>query len=140
MDPSNLHAISNSYQDAHLISLKNWKHAAEISPCDQGGPYMISQEGYDPQDVLSRASDFVLGRSGKWVNLGVFYKLPAPMRRAEFVFGSAAEVITLFESLQAEVQIERGEPASPPEAETPGDGLQHAYLEARQHSKPLASE
>jgi hypothetical protein len=135
MDLSKLRAITNNYQDAHLISLKNWKRAGEVVPRDQGGPYMISQEGYDPQDALVRPNEFVLGRSGKWSSLSVFFKLPAAARRDEFVFGSAAEVITLLDSLPPKAAVARGEPAAAPTDE-PGDDLQSAYLEAKDTASP----
>ena len=55
----------------------------------------VMQEGYDPEDMKMIADEFVLGRSGKWLSLGHFYKMPVPDRRAEYVFGTAAEVMQM---------------------------------------------
>ncbi len=133
MDISNLHPISNSYQDSRLISLKSWKRANEISPRDQGGPYMISQEGYDPADLMSRPDEFLLGRTGKWTSIGIFFKLPVDVRRAEYVFGTAAEVMSLLDSLPPGVQIQRGD-AVDEAAEEKHDDLHAAYHQAKQQA------
>jgi len=42
--------MTNSILDVLLFSLKSWPRAKEISPCPVGGPYVVLQEGYDPED------------------------------------------------------------------------------------------
>jgi hypothetical protein len=101
----NLHNITNSFLDVRLISLKSWQRANEIIPRDNGGPYVVLQEGYDPEDLTMTPDEFVLGRSGKWLPLGFFFKLPVPVRREEFVFGTAAEVMRMLSELSANVAI-----------------------------------
>jgi hypothetical protein len=103
MTNPNLCNITNHFQDAHLVSLASWRKANEISPRDRNGPYVVLQEGYDPEDMRMLAQEFILGRSGKWLSLGLFYKLPVPERRAEFVFGTAAEVIQMMSDLPSKV-------------------------------------
>ena len=95
----NLRNISNSFLDVRLVSLSSWRQATEFTPRDRGGPYVVLQEGYDPEDPKVIAEEFVLGRSGRWLSLGLFYKLPVPERRAEFIFGTAAEVMQMMETL-----------------------------------------
>lgn len=107
MANTNLRNLTNNFQDVRLASLAKTRMAAEITPCDQGGPYVVMQEGYDPSDPKVFAEDFVLGRSGKWLSLGLFFKMPIPERRAEFVFGTAAEVMQVMSSLPPAVQIHR---------------------------------
>lgn len=48
---------------------------------------------------------FILGRSGKWLSLGYFYNLAVPERRAEFVFGTAAEVMQMMSDLPSKVAM-----------------------------------
>lgn len=115
MDLSNIRAITNNYQDARLISLKDWKRANEVEPHDHGGPYIVSQEGYDPHDLKARYNEFVLGRSGKWLSLSMFFKLPNDIRRQEFIFGTAAEVIQMMDSLRGNPEIEHGQPSHEPD-------------------------
>jgi hypothetical protein len=103
----NLRNITNSFHDCRLVSLASWRQAAEISPRDRGGPYVVMQEGYDPEDLRMIAEEFVLGRSGKWMSLGMFYKMPVEDRRAEYVFGTAAEVMQMMGNLPSKAQILR---------------------------------
>ena len=65
MSNVNLRNITNHFQDVRLASLASWKQAFEITPRDRSGPYVILQEGYDPDDMTMTADEFVLGRSGK---------------------------------------------------------------------------
>jgi len=101
----NLRNITNSFLDVRLVSLKTWRQANEIVPRDNGGPYVVLQEGYDPDDMTVTADEFVLGRSGKWLPLGYFFRMPVPERRKEFVFGTAAEVMQMLSDLPTKVQI-----------------------------------
>jgi hypothetical protein len=131
MASSNLHALSNNYEDVRLVSLKSWKRANEISPRDSSGPYTVMQEGYDPQDAKSERDEFLLGKSGEWVSVGVFYKLPTELRRQEFIFGTAAEVIGLLETLTGNAKIYRkGTVLEEPE---PGvtDDLNQAFQQSK---------
>jgi hypothetical protein len=137
MDLTKLRSITNTYQDVRLISLRTWKSAAEIIPRDQGGPYMVGQEGYDPADLTVTPDEFVLGKSGRWVSLGHFFKLPLADRREEFVFGTAAEVMQLLEKLPSKPSIFRaGEAAAPEPAAEHQDELNSAFLAATQRSSP----
>lgn len=103
----NLRKLSNNFLDVRLVSLAAWKRAAEISPRDRNGPYVVLQEGYDPQDTQMAADEFVLGRSGQWLSLGLFFKMPVADRRQEYVFGTAGEVMQLLGELPAKVSVIR---------------------------------
>jgi len=107
MSNLDLHNITNSFQDVRLASLSAWRDAAQIAPRDRGGPYVVLQPGYDPEDLRFTPDEFILGRSGKWLPLAHFYRLPVAERRAEFVFGTAAEVMSLMQALPPKVQILR---------------------------------
>ena len=99
MSNVNLRNITNSFQDVRLVSLSSWRQANEITPRDRGGPYVVMQEGFDPEDMTMTADEFVLGRSGKWLSLSYFYRMSVPERRSEFVFGTAAEVMQMMQQL-----------------------------------------
>ena len=119
MSNLNLRNITNSFQDVRLASLATWKQASQFNPRDRGGPYVVMQEGFDPEDPKFIPDEFVLGRSGKWLSLSFFYRMPVPERQAEFVFGTVAEVMQMMGSLPPKVQILRpgssagGESAAP---------------------------
>ncbi|HWD92229.1 MAG TPA: hypothetical protein VG938_07760 [Verrucomicrobiae bacterium] len=105
MSNVNFHNITNNFQDARLVSLRLWPKANEIVPRDRGGPYVVLQEGYDPQDLKMIPTEFVIGRSGQWLPLAYFYKMPIPQRRAEFIFGTAAEVMQMMSDLPSRPAI-----------------------------------
>jgi len=130
MNP-NLRNITNNFLDVRLVSLKTWRQANEISPRDHGGPYVVLQEGYDPHDMQMRADEFVLGRSGRWLSLGHFFRMPVAERREEFVFGTAAEVMQMMSDLPSKVQM-LGRPAE--EAEAPAEDEMAAAFEAAKSS------
>lgn len=115
----NLRSITNSFQDVRLASLATWRQANEFNPRDRGGPYVVLQDGYDPEDLKMIADEFVLGRSGKWLSIGLFYKLPVLERRSEYVFGTAAEIMQVMSNLPPKVAVVRpgtkleAEPATP---------------------------
>src|SRR5512145_1367264 len=99
MSQADLRNITHRFQDVRLVSLRSWPQASRFEDCDEGGPYMISQEGFDPADLTMEPDEFVLGKSGQWLSLSHFLHLPADLRRDEFVFCTAAEVMELLESL-----------------------------------------
>jgi hypothetical protein len=110
MNKQNLRTITNNFLDVRLVSLASWPKAKEIEPRDRGGPYVVLQEGYDPHDMRMIPNEFVLGRSGKWLSIAHFYKLPIPERRAEFIFGTAAEVMQIMSDLPSKASM-FGQPA-----------------------------
>jgi len=83
--------------------------------------------------------EFVLGRSGKWLSIGLFYKMSVPERRAEFIFGTAAEVMQMMGSLPPNVQVIR--PGAPAEAApaTPETDEMAAALQAAKGQPPGAA-
>jgi hypothetical protein len=138
MSNMNLRNITNNFQDVRLASLASWRQAGEFNPRDRGGPYVVLQEGYDPQDPKVIPDEFVLGRSGKWLSIGLFYKMSVPERRAEFIFGTAAEVMQMMGNLPPNVEVIR--PGAPAEAApaTPETDEMAAALQAAKGQPPGA--
>jgi len=119
MNNINLRNITNSFQDVRLGSLAFWSRADDFSPHDPGGPYVVTQEGYDPDDPTLTPDEFVLRRSGEWLSLCLLFQLPEP-DRPEFMFKTAAEVMKVMYDLPPTVQIVRPnakEKAAPAPAE-----------------------
>ncbi len=138
MDPAINHAITNNYQDAQLVSLKNWKRADEFEDRDHGGPYIVSQAGHDPHDPRARYNEFVLGRSGKWFTINLFFRIPVDIRQEEFIFATAAEVIEMMEKLTGKVRVEDGIPDPVfPEDEAEVLELNRAVEQAKNSSPDL---
>jgi len=119
MNNVNLRNITNNFRDVRLGSLASWSRADEFIPHDHGGPYVVTQEGYDPDDAKLTPDEFILRRSGEWLSLSFFFQIPEP-DRANFVFPTAAEVMQIMSSLPSKVQITRPgseEKAAPATAE-----------------------
>src|SRR5258706_6330879 len=138
---SNIHLrnLTNHFQDFRLVSLGSWRQASEFTGRDRNGPYMVTQEGYDPEDMRMTANEFVLGRSGKWLSLSHFFRLPVPDRRAEFIFNSAAEGMAMMVDLPSKAEIIR--PGAAPESSAPPeqDEMAAAYQAGKgQSPKPPA--
>jgi hypothetical protein len=106
MSNINIRNITNSFQDVRLGSLASWSRAYEFSPHDPGGPYVVTQEGYDPDDATLTPDEFILRRSGEWLSLSLFFQMPEP-DRPEFVFRTAAEVMQVMNELPPKVQVIR---------------------------------
>src|SRR5688572_33443805 len=135
-----LRNITNSFQEVQLASLATWKKANEIFPRDRNGPYVVLQEGYDPEDMTVTPDEFVLGRSGKWLSLAYFFRMPVPDRRAEFVFGTVAEVMKVMSDLPAKAQIMRpGVTSAGPPGPREGDEMAAAMEAGRGQSHGKAS-
>jgi hypothetical protein len=135
-----LRNITNSFQEVQLASLATWKKANEIFPRDRNGPYVVLQEGYDPEDMTVTPDEFVLGRSGKWLSLAYFFRMPVPDRRAEFVFGTVAEVMQVMSELPSKPQIIRPGRAPEGASATPeNDEMAAAFQAARAESSSAKS-
>ena len=100
--------LSNDISAARLISLTKLEIAAQIEPRDPNGPYVIFQNGYVPGDLAMKAADYLLGRSGEWLALHWFLRLPADERNDEFVFGTLSEAMTVLEELTGDVLVITG--------------------------------
>jgi hypothetical protein len=132
MSSLDLRNITNRFQAVRLISLASWRQANEISPRDRGGPYVVLQEGYDPEDIQGKPDEFVLGRSRKWLPLSHFFQLSVPERRAEFVFGTAAEVMQMMSDLPSKVEMLHRAAKETPAADTPStDDMAAAFQAAK---------
>ncbi|MCC6232282.1 MAG: hypothetical protein IT580_06530 [Verrucomicrobiales bacterium] len=99
MKQEDVRALSNHFQAVRLVSLHTWSAAAEIPDRDAHGPYMVVQGAYHPDDLTLTPDQFVLGRSGAWLQVGLFFQLPLPERRAEYLFATAAAVMEVMRDL-----------------------------------------
>jgi len=121
MSRTDYHTITNHFQDVQLVSLSSWRQAKEITPRDRGGPYVVLQEGLDPNDPKLIPTQFVIGRAGKWLPLALFFRMPVPERQREFIFGTAAEVIQMMSDLPSKAAILSLVPQTKPEEPNPED-------------------
>jgi hypothetical protein len=123
--------LSNHFSACRLISLAKLKVASEIPGRDANGPYLIAQEGYDPADISMRKAEYLLGRSGEWLAVHWFFRMPVPERRREFLFATAAEAMELMQDLSGPVRVIRTKPPSVQE-DGPTDDEYRSVLQDRE--------
>jgi hypothetical protein len=111
--------LSNNFDAVQLLSMRKLSMAAEFHHCDHGGPYIVMQTGYDPEDPTMTPEEFLLGRTGAWLATKWFIRMPIAERRQQYVFSTAAEVVELMENLPHQVRLSRpgqqADEGAPPE-------------------------
>jgi len=93
-------AITNRYQDFQVLNL------AQLVHHEGRGPYMVTQDGCDPDDATRRACSFVLTRRGTWLHFYLYLALPEAVRRSWAHFETIAEVLQRADSLPDKVTVE----------------------------------
>ena len=137
MKPETARILSNDYQDVRLFSLHTWRDAASLQASPGYGPYVVMQTAIDPDNLRSIVEDFILARTGRWLPMDHFRRLPQETRRELFVYSAASEVIEVLRGLLGKPTIERGQPAdtnspSPTHTDASDDSLNQAISEAFQ--------
>lgn len=112
--------LTNHFSACRLVSLSKLKAAAEFPARDANGPYLITQDGYDPSDPAMRRGEFLLSRSGEWLGTHWFVRLPVPERRKQFLFATVGEAMELMQDLPSKVRVISTKPANI-EEDTPPD-------------------
>ncbi len=94
-------AITNRYQDFHVLNLCQLVHHVEGR-----GPFMVTQDGCDPDDPTMRECSFVLTRRGTWLHFYLYLALPESVREKMAHLDTVAEVLQRADSLPAKVIVE----------------------------------
>lgn len=94
-------AITNRYQDFHVLNLCQLVHHVEGR-----GPFMVTQDGCDPDDPTMRECSFVLTRRGTWLHFYLYLALPESVREKMAHLDTMAEVLQRADSLPAKVIVE----------------------------------
>jgi hypothetical protein len=135
MNNLNLRCITNHFQDVRLVSLASWREANEFILSDRDGPYVVTQVGCDPNDLTMTPDEFVLGRSGKWLSLGLFFGMSIAERWKAFVFATAGEVLRMMRDLPSEAVVWHPMPhTSEAIASIETDEMTAAFHSSKKHS------
>lgn len=89
--------LTNSYTDCRLINLE---------PATPKGPYVVVQEGYDPEDPTMRSALFLLKKSGTWIDEIAHFAVPDETA-FDIIFEDVKDVMTLLGGLGGIPAIER---------------------------------
>lgn len=94
-------AISNRYQDFQVLNLCQLVHHV-----DGRGPFMVTQDGCDPNDPTMRACSFVLTKRGTWLHFYLYLALPESVRQHCAHFETVADVLQRADALPGKVVVE----------------------------------
>ena len=114
-----MHTITNNYRDAHILNLGSG---------GQSGPYLVTQTGVSPTDVLPKEKMFVLRPDGQWVDFNAYASQGKPEAMDESVFSTTTQIMEMFGKLFGQPRVL----ALPVNEE----GLK-AWIERQEHSDPL---
>jgi hypothetical protein len=85
-----MHTITNNYRDAHILNLGSG---------EQSGPYLVTQTGVSPTDVLPKEKMFVLRPDGQWVDFNAYASQGKPEAMDEIVFTTTTQIMETFGKL-----------------------------------------
>src|SRR5215469_7310206 len=114
-----MRTITNNYRDAHILNLGS---------VGQSGPYLVTQTGVSPTDVLPKEKMFVLRLDGQWVDFNAYACQGKPEVMDEIVFTTTTQIMEMFGKLFGQPRV-----LNLPVNE---EGLK-AWLERQEHSNPL---
>src|SRR5215472_13663291 len=114
-----MRTITNNYRDAHILNLGSG---------GQSGPYLVTQTGVSPTDVLPKEKIFVLRPDGQWVDFNAYACQGKPEVMDDIVFTTTTQIMEMFGKLFGQPRV-----LNLPVNE---EGLK-AWLERQQDSNPL---
>src|SRR5215469_12378841 len=91
-----MHTITNNYRDAHILNLGTG---------GQSGPYLVTQTGVSPTDVLPREKMFVLRPDGQWVDFNAYASQGKPEALDEIVFITTTQIMETFGKLFGQPRV-----------------------------------
>ena len=91
-----MHTITNNYRDAHILNLGS---------SGERGPYLVTQTGVSPKDLLPKERMFVLRSDGRWVDFNAYACQGKPEAMDEIVFSTTTEVMETFAKLLGRPRI-----------------------------------
>jgi hypothetical protein len=91
-----MRTITNNYRDAHILNLGSG---------GQSGPYLVTQTGVSPTDVLPKEKMFVLRPDGQWVDFNAYASKGKPEAMDEIVFTSTTQIMEMFGKLFGQPRV-----------------------------------
>ena len=82
-----MHTITNNYRDAQILNLGS---------SGERGPYLVTQTGVSPKDVVPKTRMFVLRPDGNWVDFNAYASQGKPEAMDEIVFSNTTQVMETF--------------------------------------------
>jgi hypothetical protein len=114
-----MRTITNDYREAQILNLGSGS---------ERGPYLVTQTGVSPKDVIPKERMFVLRPDGQWVDFNAYASQGKPEAMDEIVFSTTTQIMEMFGKLFGQPRVL----ALPVNEE----GLK-AWIERQEHSDPL---
>ena len=114
-----MHTITNNYRDAHILNLGSG---------GERGPYLVTQTGVSPKDVVPKTRMFVLRPDGNWVDFNVYASQGKPEAMDEIVFSTTPQIMKTFGKLFGAPRVL--------DLSVNEEGLK-AWIARQEHSDPL---
>ena len=114
-----MRTITNNYRDAHILNLGSGA---------ERGPYLVTQTGVSPKDVIPKERMFVLRPDGQWVDFNAYASQGKPEAMDDIVFSTTTQIMEMFGKLFGQPRV-----LDLPINE---DGLE-AWIERQEHGDPL---
>src|SRR5215471_20782189 len=114
-----MRTITNDYRDAQILNLGSGA---------ERGPYLVTQTGVSPNDVVPKERMFVLRPDGQWVEFNAYASQGKPEAMDEIVFPTTTQIMEMFGKLFGQPRV-----LALPIDEA---GLK-AWLERQEHGDPL---
>jgi hypothetical protein len=91
-----MRTITNNYRDAHILHLGSG---------GQSGPYLVTQTGVSPTDVLPKEKMFILRPDGQWVDFNAYACQGKPEAMDEIVFTTTTQIMETFGRLFGQPRV-----------------------------------
>jgi hypothetical protein len=85
-----MHTITNNYRDAQILNLGSG---------GENGPFLVTQTGVSPKDIIPKTRMFVLRPDGCWVDFNAYASQRKPEAMDEIVFSSTTQIMETFGKL-----------------------------------------
>ena len=91
-----MRTLTNDYRDSQILNLGS---------SSQPGPYLVTQTGVSPNDVIPKTRLFVLRPDGCWADFNAYASRNAPEAMDEIVFSSIPKIMEAFGRLLGRPRI-----------------------------------
>jgi len=91
-----MRAITNDYRDAQILDLGSGY---------EKGPFLVTQTGISPNELVPKTNIFVLRPDGQWVDFNAYACQGKPEAMDELVFRTMGEVTELFGKLAGRPRV-----------------------------------
>ena len=91
-----MRTLTNDYRDSQILNLGS---------SSQPGPYLVTQTGVSPNDVIPKTRLFILRPDGCWADFNSYASRNAPEAMDEIVFPSIPKIMEAFGRLLGRPRI-----------------------------------